>query len=782
MKDLVIVTTKPQYLPGSSNEKILFKRGSRSPDRTHKGKGKAEVYSKYRHQPDKLFWLDDDEHTIVFGTSCLHKEMAEGAIIPDKEKPNFITNLFKDAIEALSADDRKAIARVFFIVHGFDIGVDDRGFKEVKRPGIVADLNKDDILSGRKIEEGSFQKKYNEEEVGVFFVAFSHVPNRHALYDILANYNEVFKGSTLSPGQMIVRMVSFECGVMPEEEWMKSWESPRGINLAKGFDFQCHHVKDITITSVPKQSGLWFNNVLEILTPNEDSKQIVNVVFVSLPQLSAHTRIFIEFLKKLFSTFALDANPRYPTLFVGYKDIMSDENKAVREGIRLDRRYRFLDSSIWFRYVALENFEVTLTSALNTFSWAYFHKLYEKNVCREYVEFNTRLVEQSKLKNYGDGHSLNIFPFVFHSESKMEQNANRFDKKFREKKLKWNFLLIDDYAKLELREGESRPGAMNQHQKGSIVEALVNTPPNTSQDAKEAESLASEFERCSSVPKAVEDFFQDENISPMAGTKNGPDKSKRFLPDIILLDYLFSEPRESQHFGTDLLRAIVEKKAVRGRSVSQKYWIHPISVFNEAMLSEMLEKSYQHFEPDWYLARGADPINTPHLFRCSLLEFMDVQSELLLFDQKELWDFLIKQNIKNTEDEDSNSLNTSPINQNNTLNAFRNFLEQFSADEGIDAQSAIGLSAKQYMLYSGDKDARELRDHLRKILFLFAYTAGFDFPAIEREFKQIDRIYRAYYSDIQSKEDSETKERLFKLKTAMDTLAEWVYSFSDKYA
>ena len=55
------------------------------------------------------------------------------------------------------------------------------------------------------------------------------------------------------------------------------------------------------------------------------------------------------------------------------------------------------------------------------------------------------------------------------------------------------------------------------------------------------------------------------------------------------------------------------------------FWIFPISVFSYAILDELYEKGISHFSEHWHLASGADPVNTPQLFRYKLFRFMNMQ-------------------------------------------------------------------------------------------------------------------------------------------------------------
>ena len=150
-----------------------------------------------------------------------------------------------------------------------------------------------------------------------------------------------------------------------------------------------------------------------------------------------------------------------PTIFIGYHNIMSDGKELIvidDQKVLLDPRYRFLDSSIWYRYVAIESFENSksfeknLHSILMSIFWAYENQLYSSNICREFVELSNRLILNSYLDGkFGGGHASQVFPFTFHSETFMENRAISIYEDLANLNLKWNFLLVDDYARNTLK-------------------------------------------------------------------------------------------------------------------------------------------------------------------------------------------------------------------------------------------------------------------------------------------------------------------------------------------
>ena len=254
--------------------------------------------------------------------------------------------------------------------------------------------------------------------------------------------------------------------------------------------------------------------------------------------------------------------------------------------------------------------------------------------------------------------------------------------------------------------------------------------------------------------------------------------------DIILLDFLFTSNQETPtivEYGTELLLVLSDEDEKltlnKAKGVLQSFWIYPVSVFPEAMHSTFQEKSLQHLEEDWQLARGADPINTPHLFRCSLFEFMKVQSEKLYFTQEDIWSFLLENPLPVERDTDTK--NWGKLVNGWALRTFRKFLERFSAIEGVPEGSALGNTAKGQMQQLR-VSPYHLMEHVRQLLFMLAYSTGFDFPIIEREFEQIMQSFNIF-KDRNKRVDGFKEEKLQAVEIEIKNLAKAVYRIDYKY-
>ncbi|MCB9266994.1 MAG: hypothetical protein H6558_18360 [Lewinellaceae bacterium] len=459
-----------------------------------------------------------------------------------------------------------------------------------------------------------------------------------------------------------------------------------------------------------------------------------NVIFLKVRPGYLNQHTFYKRLVAFFHNIEKQNESPYPfstpIITISELDIFNLKNNEIGEGFQIAPHFRFLDSSIWYRYVPLnKEFSERLEKALRTIGWAYRYNLYAKNVCKEYLEFSNRLLNNSYLAEFG-GHASDVFPFKFHLESLMEERAAGIQKRLSGYNLQWNFLLIDDFAEFALREGNNKdtsPVKNEEKCKLKIIEGLINFPL---EEQEELSPISADICPQASVSKAIKHYFSNSD--------------QKIVYDIILLDYLFSEPKSSIHYGTELLEQIADpnNKVKEGKGVFQSYWIHPVSVFSEAMLSDFQEKSLQHFEKDWQLARGADPINTPHLFRCSLYEFMDVQFRKIFFTEEDLWSFLADNPIRGSQLTGRRQANL----------VFRRFIERFSTIEGLPEGSRLAQTIKALMHKPSKKadgkpersQAKSLMENIRQLLYLLAFTTGFDFPILEREFMTIDKRFRRF--------------------------------------
>ena len=247
-----------------------------------------------------------------------------------------------------------------------------------------------------------------------------------------------------------------------------------------------------------------------------------------------------------------------------------------------------------------------------------------------------------------------------------------------------------------------------------------------------------------------------------------------------MLDYLFSRNKGELAYGTKLLEAVSNEKLYKGKGLFQYYWIHPVSVFSNAMQAAFQEKSIQHLEENWQLARGADPINTPHLFRASLYEFMSAQLDKLIFTEKDIYAFLLENPVPQEKPRSGKKRSSSTI-RNWARSAFRVFIDRFSATYGAPEGSSLREGVLDLFKSSPLlKPANDLKERLQQILYLKAYSMGFDTQTLVHEFEGFLECFELFKN--RHKENAEMREFISKVDVQIDHLANAIYGISGKYS
>ncbi|MCB9305798.1 MAG: hypothetical protein H6565_04320 [Lewinellaceae bacterium] len=769
MKNLIIITTYSKYLPVNEQGKGLFTK-----DSCEEAPIPAPELQKVFGENRDIWKLKDEKH-YVFGSSCLNKN-EEGDQLEDQQKQDYIRGLLTDVIDSIDLKKRAEIGQIFLFAHGGDLDWPKKvmlgPYDEypLLKAGKVEWLGQ--LFPEKKIVVGQPGRIAGAKEVGVYVTAFSHVP--HPLLNLIESRKGIEDEEV---GIKLANIAQGMRGWTMEKQWADNVDLPEMPAEKLPFSFRFLYPDPNGLTDEAPEDFPYAELRRKYLEERQDpeSARKVNVVFLPLTEIAAYNNEEQEFYKKVIGyIYGIDKakTPCYPTIFISYKDIMSGEYQQENEVIELDARYKFLDSSIWYRYVAIEpvgnqDFSKNLQLVFNTITWAFETELYKKNVCFEFLEFQNRLVLNSYLDNsFGSGHARRVFPFTFHSETAMERRAARIASEFRDKALKWNFLFADDFANSRLREGKY-PGAGPE--KCDIIIDLIEATPG---------SMSPPNQEC-----IIGDFKSAETIGAtwMLLQKTREDDSKKEHPiiyDIILLDYLFSRNLEYPHYGIELLDKIEQAKVRRGLGVLQSYWIYPVSVFNEAIQSHLQEKGYQYLEQYWHLARGADALNTPHLFRRTLYEFMQAQVGKILFREEDLWQFIANNPLsgdKTLDPKQNGNSNTDKkkLNRELAIQAFRRFIERFSVDEGLPAGSALSESALKQL---EGTSVKALRDHIRQLLYLLGFSVGFDFPIIEREFRVIEDAFEKF----RNKKENDPN-LIASIDKSMNELSLAIYSISGKY-
>lgn len=334
-----------------------------------------------------------------------------------------------------------------------------------------------------------------------------------------------------------------------------------------------------------------------------------------------------------------------PILYIGVDNLMElghvdaknqeESEKAERKLLdalhqQIDPRFRYLDSSIWNQYLSVvpaPDFAKRLQAIVKNILRYHIYGLYRSVIAQEYLEFQTRKLIQSYVKDYPGGHSKDVTPFRFHSESKMREKAE--NKRENLQGYSWNCQLIDDYALKPLRPMKNEEDKVITNKKELVLD-LVNTPDLGSGIKEENTSLI--------------------NIqSPLAPASSEIPQTKGFInsqyklltqdprPDIMILDYfLGSEEKElDQKYGHKFIRKLTEEldKDFDSKKESLalgKYWIFPISGFEHAFRSHQRLMGLSAGNEYIDIGDGADPINSPQLFRYLFYSFLDYQRKTAL--------------------------------------------------------------------------------------------------------------------------------------------------------
>jgi len=228
----------------------------------------------------------------------------------------------------------------------------------------------------------------------------------------------------------------------------------------------------------------------------------------------------------------------------------------IKKSDLIDPRRLFFDSSIWFRYAENSHDEHYLCEESRILT-----NFYNLTSALEFKEFQIRIFENSYLepdahnRKYEDvGHSSFVTPFLFHSETEMDENTsdkiNFIKKSLNDLKIEewsWNVLIADDKA---------RP-INGSFCKLEAIKTVLCKLPYKNLDVTcefDANNIKLKF-----ITGEVLNFhFQIKNTFENAKNSILEDKNN----DLILLDYLFiDEDNEDKcDFGDKIIFDLSEKQ------------------------------------------------------------------------------------------------------------------------------------------------------------------------------------------------------------------------------
>lgn len=338
-----------------------------------------------------------------------------------------------------------------------------------------------------------------------------------------------------------------------------------------------------------------------------------------------------------------DAFNYQPMITIGLEDFMNlyseDENPdGFFRQLNLDHRIKYLDSSIWNRYVPVEiegtsvNFVERFKNISNHMAQWHLDGIYNTVAAVTTLEFQTRMLYNSFIAKVNEkGHNELVRPFKFHSETQMQRKGNELMKFFKDDRndgsfigaLKWNFLLVDDQA--------------NQVPISSIKQ---EEPPSNVHEGKDEKKPL--LTKAVLIQKILDMDFpygsitmdcpkQAENIVDEMIEKLEPKNTMVF--DVILLDYLLGLGKDREReYGHDFLLKLRQKPALQ-KGPYNRFWIFPISSFPHAFTDKLHQMGINHLTDWWHLSNGGDPICAPELFRYNLLEFLRQQINVCYYDE-----------------------------------------------------------------------------------------------------------------------------------------------------
>ncbi len=498
--------------------------------------------------------------------------------------------------------------------------------------------------------------------------------------------------------------------------------------------------KRLTITDLNASELL--GKLVETETPDGNSPKLF-IIFCEMGDLKANsntltleknlsmvTQYFRHTCRPEKGIEKLDAVDYQPILCIGTEDIMHlyehDKEDAYQRTLELDHRVKYLDSSIWNRYLPIDTidenadpFEDRLKDMLLKFvNWHQDH-LYDTVPAVATLEFQTRMLLHSFISRVGEkGHNELVHPFKFHSESRMEEKCLELEKFFdapREgqslkQALRWNLLLVDDQGEKKSLSfvGKINYGEKKEINKKQLIEKILFQ-----------NGIQHEI-----TPPDDDHKIIDEMLEKMKLGENGR------VFDILLLDYLLGDNGEQEReYGHEFLIKLNNNEKVR-RGPFGRHWIFPISSFPHAFYDKLVQLGINYFTNWWHLSHGGDPICTPELFRYNLLGFMKQQVCVCYYDAETLKKLISRYHY--LEDIDMWAAAVSRMIQH--IQAYRDQLKRL-VDKSAD-ETHHGLSAGLLNFFKGQKTISKFENKFESIINQI--IDGKDWHEIEKNIKQFN--------------------------------------------
>jgi len=192
--------------------------------------------------------------------------------------------------------------------------------------------------------------------------------------------------------------------------------------------------------------------------------------------------------------------------------------------------------------------------------------------------------------------------------------------------------------------------------------------------------------------------------------------------DMIFLDYLLGKrDGGAREFGSELLIEIQNKKDIQENAGPLgKFWIFPISAFSYAMMDELREQGYGYLSEYWYISGGADPINTPWLFKYKLVKFLNQQISSS------------KHNITNFLEGKFSSRSDVSLDARKCYSSLIILRKDYYSLKSDKKKSFLAKSMIKYL--EKHNTPNHIWEHLHHLLYLLAFGSGLEWSEMWEEF------------------------------------------------
>lgn len=277
----------------------------------------------------------------------------------------------------------------------------------------------------------------------------------------------------------------------------------------------------------------------------------------------------------------------------------------------VDARFRFFDSTVWFRILPLLAGKARINSILLDLQKFYSKNIYKIHQAIEYRQFLIRIFNQSyiDIKNDFFSHGKRISPMFFHAESFMKKKLQSLlsENLCLFSRIKWSMHLVDDHSDKQLQGSEMTKKELIAY----LLDSFIRDDAFMQPEAARLNSQISITETASTVEAAKKNLLRN--------------KLPTDSPDVILLDYLLVGDAAIE-YGDQLIGDVVNsKEGEYSLGPLHKCWFFPISVYANMIQNKLHERGISPYSEKCMIVAGADPINTPYLFLYNLFTMFKYQ-------------------------------------------------------------------------------------------------------------------------------------------------------------